>query len=397
MRYWRLVSYAILFVAVAIASSLVSSGYSNKQIRSGLRPSALVLAAPERGFNPAAITPGLSRRQTFITPAFEYAQSYSSVPGDHVLSVSECLHLLKMFGADVSVQANDGSTLRVLDVITDAGRAAAVFGKPTIVKTSFGVRFPTGRNSGGGASGNETHRDQALATLAGIGLPLTTELNLDGERFTLMDVLQDSVANFHLKQRELEWSTLAYVKYLVPGTRVWTNRYGESFSFDGLALEMLNRHSGMQSCGGLHCLMALSALHQVDGEYHILTSEIRKEVAKRLKGFVVQSTLLQEADGRWHPGWTLPKAETNAAPEFVVPYRRQSATLVEYVLATGHTCEWLLGLPEEFEVPEDVVAKASTWLSEAVHSSTPEDRWSSFCPWSHAVQTVFLTTHFGKF
>ncbi len=318
-----------------------------------------------------------------------YAASYLSVPQDHSLSVSTCLHLLKMFGPDASVDLHDGSKLRLLDILTNANLGAAVFKDPPVVRTRYGVRFPTGRFSEN-PQANETHRDQCLATFAEIGLPLSTPLSIGKQEFQLQDVLQDSVANFHLEQLELEWSTLAYVEYLAPVTRVWTNRYGESFSFDDLATELLNGRWWGQSCGGLHCLMALSSLYQANSEHHILTTKIQSKTDAKLRELVALSARQQQHDGSWHPGWTTPQVDTSGKLVALLPYRNQMITSVEYVLATGHANEWLYSLPQEFDVPEEVVAKATDWLLQALEKSTPSDRWNNFCPWSHAVVIINL-------
>src|SRR5207302_3298465 len=121
-----------------------------------------------------------------------------------------------------------------------------------LVGPALGWRSPTGGAEGTARDPSmELHRDQTLAAFAELGLPLSFTLQGDGGTGTLRDVLDDSLANFHLGQKELAWTALAYALYLPP-VKSWINRYGERFGFDQLVSEMLDRPLDAESCGGTH-------------------------------------------------------------------------------------------------------------------------------------------------
>lgn len=97
--------------------------------------------------------------------------------------------------------------------------------------------------------GTEKHRDQLLASVAEVGLPLSLPVQIDGETFALRELLRDSIANFHLQQEEIPWTAIAYTLYLPP-QRAWVNKLGERTTFDELAEAVIAVPPHKSSCGG---------------------------------------------------------------------------------------------------------------------------------------------------
>jgi hypothetical protein len=153
------------------------------------------------------------------------------------MTPSLCLHLLHLYGLEETFPYSDvESGTKLLDMLTNDRIGQPFFGVAPLIRTRSGIRF----QGEPGLRASESHRDQCLASFGELGLPLSYPLLVDGQNHTLRDVLCDSVANFHLKQAELNWTALAYILYLPP-SRKWVNRYGEQYSFDDVVRNLLHR------------------------------------------------------------------------------------------------------------------------------------------------------------
>lgn len=66
------------------------------------------------------------------------------------------------------------------------------------------------------------HRDQMLSSLAELGVPLSASIGAGTKVYKVRDLLCTSMNEFHLKQREIEWTAVAYAHYLPPQSH-WKN------------------------------------------------------------------------------------------------------------------------------------------------------------------------------
>ena len=167
-----------------------------------------------------------------------------------------CCHLLRLYGWGSMPGPHFTSGREVLAALTDRTASERYFGEPAFFQTRSGIRYRTLEVAS--ANGAENHRDICLATFAEAGLPLSTEFTTPKETFHLRDLLRDSVQNFHLQQKELPWTAIAYSLYPSVGPR-WTNRFGESFGWDDLTEALLAAPLERGSCGGTHLLYALTS------------------------------------------------------------------------------------------------------------------------------------------
>jgi hypothetical protein len=296
------------------------------------------------------------------------------------LNSSYCLHLMRVHGRPAPSARGPSSPetdpLRLLTV-AEAGRA--YFGHPASVRTRSGVCFPTGtvaaaRNDGA----DEIHRDHTLASFAELGLPLSMPLVVDGGPAELRDVLRDSLANFHLEQKEAAWTALAYALYLPP-VRSWTNRFGEQYTFDDLAGALLGSSLQEASCGGIHVIFTLTVLLRADAQEPIFSAAARARLREYLANCVAVATKAQGEDGSWPPTWNtplLPKATREGlSPE---------DSAVNRLVMTGHLAEWMLYLPDGLRPTDEVLHRAAVWLLAALSARSPADTERDFCPCSHA-------------
>jgi hypothetical protein len=300
------------------------------------------------------------------------------------LNSSYCLHLMRVHGlpskAAGGIFSPEIDPLRLLTV-EDAGRT--YFGHPALFRTRNGVCFPTGTAAAVSKDGAlELHRDQTLAAFGELGLPLATPLVVGGGPAELRDVLRDSIANFHLEQKELAWTAVAYALYLPP-VRTWTNRFGEEYAFDDLARALLDSSLQESSCGGAHVLDSLTILLRADSLEPIVSKAVRSRMREYLAHCAEVATKSQGKDGSWPPGWNTPLLP-KATREGLSPEDTAGARLI----MTGHLAEWLLYLPDGLRPTDEVLERAAVWLLAALSAASRAEMERVFCPWSHACCTL---------
>ena len=306
------------------------------------------------------------------------------LPVEEGLSPSLCLHLMKIRGihAKLALGPEEATeTVSLINVIFDKRLGTKHFGRPALVETRYGLRFPT-FEYGYGHRSDESHRDQCLAMLAELGIPLSYSFTFNDKAFTLRDVLRDSIANFHLEQEELPWSAVAYALYLPP-ERSWTNRFGMHISFDNVVHALMKRPLANASCGGSHLFYALTILARADQQHPILSPEVRVETWEHLRRLVHLAARCQSRDGSWGSGW---HQALHVSPEDSSP--PVSVDTGDRLVITGHLSEWMLYLPEQLAVPESLLRRSSFWLSAHLDATSEEQFWDNVCPFTHAICTV---------
>jgi hypothetical protein len=289
------------------------------------------------------------------------------------------LHLLRLYGWGSMPGPHFTSGRDVLAALTDLATSERYFGEPAFFPTRGGIRYrPVVIASGNGA---ENHRDVCLATFAEAGLPLSAEFTTPKETFHLRDLLRDSVENFHLQQKELPWTAIAYALYRHPGSR-WTNKFGETFGWDDLTEKLLAAPFERGSCGGTHLLYALTVIRRVEGPDRSLSAAIRTRLDERLKAVIGFASARQAADGHWSADWW-----TEASSKPAGDNRKINDSTFTWQLITGHLLECLTLAPPELQPPADVYRRAARWLCRVL----PDDRIDnkvSICPRTHAVCAV---------
>jgi hypothetical protein len=266
----------------------------------------------------------------------------------------------------------------VVAVLTDQKLSETFFGEPIFVQTRSGIRY---RDSAFQRLVNgENHRDICLATFAELGLPLSTPMTAVNGSFTLRDLLRDSVENFDISQQELAWTAITYGLYLGPPMR-WTNRYGESFTFDDLANALMRTPLHTVSCGGAHLLYAMTILRRIDSSSPCLSQSVREVLTQYLQQQAMVAIKSQSKEGYWALDWYA--KEDSQAPRISL-----SDTAETRLLATGHLLEWLELLPVELQPSPDVYRRAARWLGMALKIGFQGKSSDSFCPPVHAACAV---------
>lgn len=301
------------------------------------------------------------------------------------LPLSLLLHLCQYYGQGALVSGGGlESPTSVVAILTSDALSKKYCGYSMLVRTAHGVRYPTiVSNADPESKAMEAHRDQALAVFAVCGLQLDHSLTLGGERFELRQILEDSVANFTLRQQELHWTALAYSLYM-PQRTDWTNRFRETFSFDDLAKELLDRELSKSSCGGSHLIYTLAVFDRVFRTRDSVSPGRKAEIRRRLEEAVVLAEQTQNEDGSWSTDWHSGKFDKQVDVFGRIQRTRDDAGRI---LATGHLGEIFLVMDREIELPRSMIRKMYEWLcrvaSDAATTQTRAD-----CPLTHVARVV---------
>ncbi|MEK6260675.1 MAG: hypothetical protein AABP62_18910 [Planctomycetota bacterium] len=282
-------------------------------------------------------------------------------------------HLLLLDGEIASVSSHGGDQ-KILTILTDSQLLKSYLGRSSLVQTAHGVAYQWGEDGG------ESHRDQVLCALAQREISLDLPVVVDGKRFSIRDLLSDSIANFHLKQEELAWTAAAYVYYL-SDVSSWTNKYGVTFRFDDLASALLNSSLSEASCGGMHIVASLTHILKAHRRSPIVTNRVAGTIEAFLDRCVAATANTQHSDGSWSSNWTHELTTRSHSSKALLD---DSSSRTKLVLS-GHLLEWTYALPVSDHLPGDVTEKASKYLAASLQAMTSEEIGDQFCPVTHAI------------
>jgi len=217
------------------------------------------------------------------------------------------------------------------------------------------------------------HHDHLLACLSEAGVSLDEPVYTPGQSRTINDVLQLSLRDLQLDERETEWSALAYALWL-PDQKSWRNREGRTISFDLLAERLIRGKQYVGVCLGTHRIYTLVALLRLDEEYRILSPTTRSAIRDHLLKIREELIDSQYADGHWESNWPEGKqADTSKTRD----------ELYKQVIGTGHHLEWMAIAPREYHVPDDRIARAIRWVTKTTVETAEEKLLERYTFYSH--------------
>ena len=211
------------------------------------------------------------------------------------------------------------------------------------------------------------HPNQFLATLTGVGIPLSHPVVLQGGgSFTLADALESAKLNLRASQilvvppeaefedHELGWS-IGLIADTLGTDAKWQNKWGEDVSLEGLVEIAVQRPLGWGSCGGTHELSGLARALRAHRAKHQDLSGVWQRVARYLDDGKARARASQHEDGSFDYEWAQPQPR-EAQTELVLNRK---------VHITGHMLEWLAlaSSPEEIGAP--YLQKAYAFLESA--------------------------------
>lgn len=229
------------------------------------------------------------------------------------------------------------------------------------------------------------HRDQFLAALAQFGVPLSCvagRRSADQEPYQVRDLLRTSLAEFHLNQAEMSWTTTAYALYLPPQLH-WFNRYGERYDFDDLTRALIAKPLHSESCSGIHLMQALTTIMKVDRDARILRDDTRARLDDYLLVRVQDAVQSQLPDGSWPVFWATSSLDSEGSPRASL-----RATFARRLTIAGHLLEWFQMLPSDRQPPESTIRNGLLWVIPQLLSIDDDHFPTEICPCTHALLAV---------
>lgn len=323
-----------------------------------------------------ALRPEVEQQSQGVDAGLDLPQ-LSDATGADQPSLSLCCHVMLLGDSEQTGNMAINSPSVALRALTDEQFAEAVFGNSPFVRTRHGVRYLLARSGlDGEKPWAESHRDQCLASLASLGVPLHQPLVLKDASARVHDLLTESIANFSLDQAELAWTAIAYSHFLPPLSS-WKNRFAEECSFSTLLNQLIESGYDQQSCGGMHVLESVIAILTADGDHDILTPPARA----RGNRFLVESMELvvrnQRLTGEWGMEWNGKRSRPDFGSD---------------VLITGHMLD-LISQSRRIPPSPTAINKGVGWAVAQLSSWPKNNTAYSVCPLTHILRVVAQNSH----
>ncbi|MCP4814200.1 MAG: ADP-ribosylation factor-directed GTPase activating protein isoform b [Planctomycetaceae bacterium] len=195
-----------------------------------------------------------------------------------------------------------------------------------------------------GSKAGQGHADQWLAVLAQTELPPTQDIVVDGQTFTVADLVRqvqwDLPRNY---EREYSWTLIGLTSYL-PTSDQWTASDDQTWSIERLVRSETERDLFDSACGGTHRLIGITmALNR-----HL-------EQQGKLTG------TWKTADEKIQQAIQLARKHQNPDGSFSTAYlasRRTSVDLSENLGTTGHVLEFLVLAMSDKQLDQPWVKRA---------------------------------------
>lgn len=282
-------------------------------------------------------------------------------------------HALRTWGVDATFQnPNSVSGQEMLDFLTDNARFMDSWGKeiaPLLQENTSGIGIRWGTELCA-----SYHHDHLLACITEAGAPLNTPVYGPTRReSTLYDVIQESLRDFRLDERETEWTAMAFGLW-IPPSRNWIGSGGRQYSFDLIVHRLLRGEKTQGVCSGTHRVYSLLLLTLIDDQYDILSDESRElalQYVRETRDAILES---QFEDGHWASNW--PAGKLSVEKPLDEPMYRA-------VIATGHHLEWMSIAPRELQIPEDRIKKAIDWIVKNTKEQSLDEINEKYTFYSH--------------
>lgn len=280
------------------------------------------------------------------------------------------------------------SGIEMRDFLIDHARFLASWGdeaSPLLVDEPAGVSIRWGSQVGG-----SVHHDHWLASLTEAGIHLDEPVFAPARRdMDINDVIQQSLRDFRLDEREVEWSAMAFGLW-IPPVKQWKTTGGRAVSFDQIALRLIRGHKRFGVCVGTHRVYSLMLLIRLDDQFDILSDKVRGEAYAYLERVRDLISVCQFEDGHWPANWMEGKTALTD-PEEIPEYKN--------VIATGHHLEWLAIAPRELHPPHEQIVKAAKWVIKNTTEHTEAEILQKYTFYSHIGNALALwrNTHSATF
>jgi hypothetical protein len=289
-------------------------------------------------------------------------------------------HAIRLWGNDRRFQGDaeslDGETMTRAIIDANTYRRLYCADCPPVLQFdrtsgwSFQVR--TGPMS-------SSHSGHSLACLLEAGMGLDERVYDGRTSGTLENVVRDSLRRFRLTDAEIEWYALAFA--LCVHQNGWKNDWGESISFDDLAIELMKRGRRSGECFGTHVLFTLAVFLQVNRNAEFLTPAVESRIRSFLRTSTARAVATQDTRGFWDSNWRSSNSVAAVQPDNATQDR---------ILATGHLLEFWAIAPPDAQPPREVIVRASHWLVPEVQRVLESSGFKHYSTLSHAARALLM-------
>lgn len=259
-----------------------------------------------------------------------------------------------------------------------------------LVQSTLGVRVLASSDGSFVAEEMMTHFAKLTQVMGEVGMPASAEVRTsDGYVGTLREVIQDDAARL-VTGVEFEFATSGLSLYAT-GKAPWTNRFGQQYTFDRMADQLLGSRPGTTVCGGAHVPYALAVLLRVDQEKDLLTEATRVRIRKHFRMLSSALERCQAPDGSWPWRWPA-YCERGSDPGGDEEEDRLRLTMT----ATGHHLEWIAIAPDDCRPSRQAIGKAVRYTVRTWPEFMGElkDDWHLYTVASHAARALWLISGF---
>jgi hypothetical protein len=305
-----LLSVAILFLSFwgLPGCDQTSSDLDNIPARQAARGETIPLVIKARDFPlQVAPLPGLA---DCVTDEQILVVLKASLPLWHPPSVPSLVHELKLWGKEAVFTKDQvggegrSDQMMVETLLSDplcrehTVRLGDGDGGPYLIDSSYGIHPIQSGSYDAIEYRAETHFGKLTMLMGLTNVPLLTPVTTASGRVgTVADILQDTIMNFGWEQ-ELEFVGCS-LAYWIPPERSWTNKFGETFTFDELMERLLDEPLGKGCCGGTHVPYTVVTLLRINEQVPILDAKVQAKAEKWLQHLAEVLEKTQEPDGTW--------------------------------------------------------------------------------------------------
>lgn len=271
------------------------------------------------------------------------------------------MHAAISFGQESRCKAN-GRTVNALEWLENNGQCRGerlMYVKDGHLKTRSGPGF-------------EGHEGQLLAILAQSGVSPHEELHVDGQRFTIVDLIKKEMDSCR-PDTELTFKLIG-LSYYLDADAEWKSDDGQDWTISRLITEELKQPIIGVACGGTHRLMGLTFCVQ---RRKLQEKEIVGEWQRAeefIQDYIQYALSLQNPDGSFSTKWF------EGREAIADPQRR--------LQTTGHILEWLVFALSVEELKDPHIVRSVDYLAELMLSDG-KIQWN-VGPKGHALRALAL-------
>ena len=280
---------------------------------------------------------------------------------------NQLIHGLRLWGSKADGPGK-WTGQRMLGVVCSAEQSRKVFGVSPQVLNRNGLHFAQVLERG------EKHLDETLSVLAEIGINSDHPILFSEHTATVSDAVRASATNFVLTQT-LDFSAVVLAHYLPPQS-TWTNKFGDTLSFDDVCRQLCDQPLGQGNCYGCHAMYALAVIVAADGQHPILSDGARRAARTRMLHAVSTLRKSQRGDGCWDTNWFDPAKAVSRADA------------ADPLSVTGHSLEWLAVAPPDIVGDPQIVSRACEGLLAVLLTSPPGSVGDNYNAFTHAARAL---------